>query len=104
VRKAGDGGAELTSVVNDARWLRWSGEVDHAPKSCSEVGGCSGTYRGRKGTLVRSGDGGTIMETRAEAAASLPVDHEASGVDKMHGEGPYSCVGRGWMGRLSHGS
>jgi hypothetical protein len=69
--------------------------------------GALGPTEEERGRLVRSGDGGTVMETRAEEAASLPVEHEASGVNKMHGEGPYSCVGTwwmGWMGRLSLGS
>jgi hypothetical protein len=79
-RQAMGGGA----CGGSAGWLWWSREVDHAPESCSEVGGCSRTYRGRKG---------------AEAVASLPTDGEAHGMDKMHGEGPfYSCVGGGWMG------
>jgi hypothetical protein len=49
--KAGDRGAELTGAVDGAEWLQWSGEVDHAPESCSEEGGCSGTFRGRKGEV-----------------------------------------------------
>jgi hypothetical protein len=54
---------------------------------------------GRKGRLVRSGDGEPVTKIGAEVAASLLADSEASGTDKMHREGSfYSCVGRGWMG------
>jgi hypothetical protein len=64
--------------------LRWVGALRHAKEE--------------RGRLVRSGDGELVAKTGAEAAASLLVNGEASGADKMHGEGPfYSCVGRGWM-------
>jgi hypothetical protein len=77
VWKAGDEGADLTSVV------------DGAPGPAEE----------ERGRLVRSGDGEPVVETGAEAVTSLPADIEASGMDKMHVEGPfYSCVGGGWMG------
>jgi hypothetical protein len=101
----GDGGEELTGVVNCAGWLWWSGEVDHTSESCFEVGGCSRTCQGRKGRLVRSGDGEPVVEIGAEAVSSLPTGGEAIGTDKMHWEGPfYSYVGEGWMGWLSLGS
>jgi hypothetical protein len=55
-----------------------------------------------RGRLVRSFDSEPVAVTGAKAVASLPVDGEASGADKMHGKGPlYSCVGKGgggWMG------
>jgi hypothetical protein len=55
-----------------------------------------------RGRLVRSFDSEPVAVTGAKAVASLPVDGEASGADKMHGKGPlYSCVGGGgggWMG------
>jgi hypothetical protein len=61
--------------------------------------GALGPTEEERGRLVRSGDDESVTETGAEAAASLPTDSEASGKDKMHGEGPiYSCVGGGWMG------
>jgi hypothetical protein len=66
--------------------------------------GSPGLAEEERGRSVRSHDGEPIVETGAEAAASLPTDDEASGVDKMHGEDPfYSCVSgewMGWMGRL----
>jgi hypothetical protein len=61
-----------------------------------------------RGRLVRSGDGEPVVETGAEAEASLPADGVDNGADKMHGEGRfYSCMGGGWMGwtgRLGLGS
>jgi hypothetical protein len=52
-----------------------------------------------RGRLVRSGNGEPVIETGAEATTSLPADGEASGANKMHGEGLfYGCVGGGWMG------
>jgi hypothetical protein len=61
--------------------------------------GAPGPAEEEMGRLVRSGDGEPVAEIGAEAAASLPADGEASGMDKMHGEGSfYSCVGGGWMG------
>jgi hypothetical protein len=67
--------------------------------------GSPGPAEEERGRSVRSHDGEPIVETGVEAAASLPTDGEASGVDKMHGEGSfYSCVSGGWMGRLGPGS
>jgi hypothetical protein len=70
--------------------------------------GALGPAEEERGRLVRSGDGEPVAETGVEAAASLPADDEASGVDKMQGEGPfYSYVGgrwMGWTGRLGLGS
>jgi hypothetical protein len=61
--------------------------------------GAPGPAEEEMGRLVRSGDGEPVAEIGAKVAASLPADGEASGMDKMHGEGPfYSCVGGGWMG------
>jgi hypothetical protein len=61
--------------------------------------GAPGPVEEERGRLVRSGNGEPVVEIGAEAAASLPADGEASGVNKMHGEGPfYACVGGGWMG------
>jgi hypothetical protein len=39
--------------------------------------------------LVRSGDGEPVAKTGAKAAASLPVDSEASDANKMQGRGPF---------------
>jgi hypothetical protein len=76
-------GGKLTTPWKDA--LRWVG----APGPVEEEGG----------RLVRFGNSEPIAEIGVEAAASLPADGEASGMDKMHGEGPfYSCMGGGWMG------
>jgi hypothetical protein len=70
--------------------------------------GALGPTEEERGRLVRSADGEPVTETGAEAMASIPVYGEASGADKMYGEGPfYSYVGGGWMGwtgRLGPGS
>jgi hypothetical protein len=67
--------------------------------------GAPGPTEEERERLVRSGNGEPVVETGAEAAASLLTDDEASGMDKMHEEGHfYSYVGggwMGWMGRLS---
>jgi hypothetical protein len=61
--------------------------------------GALGPTEEERGRLVRFGDGESVAEIGVEAVASLPADGEASGTDKMHGEGPfYSCMGGGWMG------
>jgi hypothetical protein len=89
----GSGGRGKSTTPRKAA-LRWVG----APGPAEE----------ERGRLVRPGDGEPVVETGAEAVASLSMDGEASGMDKMHGEGPfYSCVGGGWMGwtgRLGLGS
>jgi hypothetical protein len=52
--------------------------------------GAPGPVEEARGRLVRSGDGVLVAETRAEAAASLPVDSGDSGADKMQGRrGPF---------------
>jgi hypothetical protein len=72
------------STTPQKAFLRWVG----APGPAEE----------ERGRLVRSDDGEPITEIGAAATASLPVDSEANGTDKMHGEGPfYSYVGGGWM-------
>jgi hypothetical protein len=48
--------------------------------------GASGPIKEERGRLVRSGDGERVTKTGAEGVASLLVDGEASGADKMHGE------------------
>jgi hypothetical protein len=61
--------------------------------------GAPGPTEEEWGRLVRSVDGEPVTKIGAEAATSLPTDGKASGVDKIHREGPfYSCVGGGWMG------
>jgi hypothetical protein len=60
--------------------------------------GAPGPVEEERGRLVRSDDGEPIAEIGAAATASLPMDSEANGTDKMRGEGPfYSYVGGGWM-------
>jgi hypothetical protein len=65
-------------------------------KSSPRWVGAPGPAEEETGRLVRSDDGEPITETGVEAVGSLPADSGASGVDKMHGGGPfYSCVGGG---------
>jgi hypothetical protein len=59
-----------------------------------------GGSRPRPGKLLR---GGWVLRDLSRKKGGgwlgLAMDGEASGADKMHGEGPfYSCVGEGWMG------
>jgi hypothetical protein len=75
------------------------GKSTTARKAALRWVGAQGPTEEERWRLVRSCNSEPVMETGAEAATSLLVDSEASGVDKMHGEGPFhSCVGGGWMG------
>jgi hypothetical protein len=66
-------------------WLRWSGKSTMPREASLRWVGASGPAEEERGRLVRSGNGEPVAETGAEAAASLPVDSEASSADKMQG-------------------
>jgi hypothetical protein len=82
--------ADLTGARRRCRVAPVVGEVNHTSRSFSEVGGCSGPAEEERGRLVRSGNGEPVAEIGVEAVASLPVNSEASGADKMQGRrGPF---------------
>jgi hypothetical protein len=86
-------------MASDGSGGRWKSTTPQ--KATPRWVGALGPTEEERGRLVRSSNGEPVMETGVEATASLPADSEASGMDKMHGEGPfYSCVGGGWMGWL----
>jgi hypothetical protein len=95
---------QLTAPDGSGGWGKSTTPQKEAPRWV----GAPGPAEEEMGRLVRSSNGEPVTETGAEASASLLADGESSGMDKMHGEGPfYSCMCGGWMGwteRLSLGS
>jgi hypothetical protein len=78
-----------------AGWLRWSGKSATPRGTSLKWVGAPGPAEEERGRLVRSGDGELVGEIGAEAVASLLVDDEARGADKMHGRVFfYSCEHR----------
>jgi hypothetical protein len=83
----GDVVADLTGARRRCRAASMIGEVGHASERFFEVVGALGHAEEERGRPVRSGDGELVTEIQAEAAASVPADSEAGGVNKTQGGG-----------------
>jgi hypothetical protein len=72
------------------RWLQWSGKSTTPREASPRWVGAPGSTEEESGRLVRSGDSEPVTKIGVEEAASLPVESEVSGADKMQGRrGPF---------------